>query len=118
LALTLRIIFFYRIFSDDRPSRSRGRLITDRMRPAPTSDLWQWPPSLSGCVRRRTARCCRRLTVSAALRRSHLGRTDLIIAPLCFGTMLFGESTSEEGASALLDRATEHGLNFFDTAEM
>ena len=37
---------------------------------------------------------------------------------LGFGTMLFGEYTSESEAFELLDRSMEHGLRLLDTAEM
>lgn len=38
--------------------------------------------------------------------------------PSPLGTMLFGESTSEQEAHKLLSRAAERGVNFFDSAEM
>jgi aryl-alcohol dehydrogenase-like predicted oxidoreductase len=47
-----------------------------------------------------------------------IGNSDLNVSPLCFGTMLFGESTDERTAYQLLDTATEAGINFFDSAEM
>jgi|SRR5262245_3487430 len=46
----------------------------------------------------------------------HLGRCGLLVSPLCLGTMNFGPETSEEDAHAIMDRALEHGINFFDTA--
>lgn len=45
-----------------------------------------------------------------------LGRTGLKVSPLCLGTMNFGPRTSEDDAHRIMDRALEHGLNFFDTA--
>ena len=47
---------------------------------------------------------------------THLGRTGLQVSRLCLGTMNFGPKTSEEDSHAIMDRALEHGLNFFDTA--
>ena len=47
-----------------------------------------------------------------------LGRSDLYVPRLCFGTMLFGESMSRAEASVLLDECMEHDINFFDSAEM
>ncbi len=45
-----------------------------------------------------------------------LGRTGLRVSPLCLGTMNFGTATEEPEAHAIMDRALELGLNFFDTA--
>ncbi len=47
---------------------------------------------------------------------THLGRSGLLVSRLCLGTMNFGPQTTEEGSFALMDRAHEHGINFFDTA--
>ena len=45
-----------------------------------------------------------------------LGQSDLRVTPICLGTMTFGEQVSEPDAHAILDRALELGINFFDTA--
>ncbi len=45
-----------------------------------------------------------------------LGRTALRVSPLCLGTMNFGPLTSEADAGVIMDRALEHGINFFDSA--
>ena len=47
-----------------------------------------------------------------------LGRSDLLVSPICLGTMTFGEQVGEADAHAILDRAVERGVNFLDTAEM
>ncbi len=47
-----------------------------------------------------------------------LGRTGLRVSPLCLGTMNFGMTTEEADAHAVMDRALEHGINFFDTANV
>ncbi len=47
---------------------------------------------------------------------TQLGRTGLRVSPLCLGTMNFGPQTEEQDAFAIMDRAHELGLNFFDTA--
>jgi aryl-alcohol dehydrogenase-like predicted oxidoreductase len=47
-----------------------------------------------------------------------LGRTGLKVSRLCLGTMNFGPETSEADAHAIMDRALELGLNFFDTANV
>lgn len=49
---------------------------------------------------------------------THLGRLGLVVSRLCLGTMNFGPLTSEEDSHAIMDRALEHGLNFFDTANV
>src|SRR5438094_7801551 len=46
----------------------------------------------------------------------HLGRSGLLVSPLCLGTMNFGAHTSEPGSFAIMDRALDVGVNFFDTA--
>lgn len=45
-----------------------------------------------------------------------LGRTGLQVSKLCLGTMNFGPHTSEQDSCAIMDRALEIGINFFDTA--
>jgi aryl-alcohol dehydrogenase-like predicted oxidoreductase len=47
-----------------------------------------------------------------------LGRTGLKVSRLCLGTMNFGPETSEADSHAIMDRALELGLNFFDTANV
>jgi len=49
---------------------------------------------------------------------THLGRTGLRVSRLCLGTMNFGPITPESDAHAIMDRAHEHGINFFDTANV
>ena len=49
---------------------------------------------------------------------THLGRTGLSVSRLCLGTMNFGPETSEDDSHAIMDRAHEHGINFFDTANV
>jgi aryl-alcohol dehydrogenase-like predicted oxidoreductase len=45
-----------------------------------------------------------------------LGRTGLKVSRLCLGTMNFGPRTTEPNSFAIMDRALEVGINFFDTA--
>eukprot|EP00775_Hariotina_reticulata_P006767 gene6767-6984_t len=52
------------------------------------------------------------------IKRRRLGRTDLDVPSVCFGTMLFGESQDYQLAGQLLDECLNAGVNFFDTAEM
>jgi aryl-alcohol dehydrogenase-like predicted oxidoreductase len=49
---------------------------------------------------------------------ARLGRTGLKVSRLCLGTMNFGPETSEADSHRIMDRALEHGLNFFDTANV
>ncbi|MEV4891327.1 aldo/keto reductase [Nonomuraea sp. NPDC055795] len=48
----------------------------------------------------------------------NLGRSGLKVSPLCLGTMNFGPFTSEEDSFAIMDRALEAGVNFFDSANV
>ncbi len=47
-----------------------------------------------------------------------LGRTGLKVSPLCLGTMNFGPHTSEHDSFAIMDKALDLGINFFDTANV
>jgi len=47
-----------------------------------------------------------------------LGRTALSVSRLCLGTMNFGPLTTEEDSYAIMDKALELGINFFDTANV
>jgi aryl-alcohol dehydrogenase-like predicted oxidoreductase len=49
---------------------------------------------------------------------TNLGRTGLKVSRLCLGTMNFGPHTTEPDSHALMDRALELGINFFDTADV
>jgi len=47
-----------------------------------------------------------------------LGRTGLLVSPLCLGTMNFGPYTTEPDAFAIMDQSHELGINFFDSANV
>jgi aryl-alcohol dehydrogenase-like predicted oxidoreductase len=49
---------------------------------------------------------------------TNLGRSGLSVSRLVLGTMNFGPETSEEDSRTIMDRAHEHGINFFDTANV
>jgi NDP-hexose C3-ketoreductase / dTDP-4-oxo-2-deoxy-alpha-D-pentos-2-ene 2,3-reductase len=49
---------------------------------------------------------------------TNLGRTGLRVSRLCLGTMNFGPKTTESDSFAIMDRARELGLQFFDTANV
>ncbi|QFU15085.1 aldo/keto reductase [Microvirga thermotolerans] len=47
-----------------------------------------------------------------------LGRTDLNVSLICLGTMTWGQQNTEADGHAQMDYALDHGINFFDTAEL
>lgn len=49
---------------------------------------------------------------------TRLGRTGLKVSRLCLGTMNFGPETTEEDSFAIMDKALEIGINFFDSANV
>jgi NDP-hexose 2,3-enoyl reductase len=49
---------------------------------------------------------------------TNLGRTGLRVSRLCLGTMNFGPKTTEPDSFAIMDRALELGVQFFDTANV
>lgn len=49
----------------------------------------------------------------------YIGKSGLRVSPICMGTMTFGTQTSsEKEAFAIMDKAYEAGVNFYDTAEL
>jgi 1-deoxyxylulose-5-phosphate synthase len=53
------------------------------------------------------------------LRYRQLGDSDLQVSEICLGTWTtFGGSLDDDAAIALVDAAFEHGVNFFDTANV
>src|SRR3954453_1607214 len=49
---------------------------------------------------------------------THLGRSGLSVSRLVLGTMNFGPQTDEPDSHRIMDRALEHGINFFDSANV
>ena len=47
-----------------------------------------------------------------------LGRSGLMVSPLCLGTMMFGGPTDEPTAHRIIDAAADRGVNFIDTANV
>lgn len=47
-----------------------------------------------------------------------LGNTEVKVSVIALGTMTWGEQNTEAEAHAQMDFALEHGVNFFDTAEV
>jgi aryl-alcohol dehydrogenase-like predicted oxidoreductase len=52
------------------------------------------------------------------MNRKRLGRSGLVVTDICLGTMTFGLQADEATSFAIMDRAVEAGIDFFDTAEM
>ena len=52
------------------------------------------------------------------MEKRRLGRSGIVVTDLCFGTMTFGSRNTEAEAFALLDRAYDAGIDFYDTAEI
>jgi aryl-alcohol dehydrogenase-like predicted oxidoreductase len=48
----------------------------------------------------------------------NLGRTGVKVSPLCLGCMNFGGRTEPKDSAAIIDRALDEGVNFFDTANI
>ena len=47
-----------------------------------------------------------------------LGKSPLQVSTLCLGTMMFGDQTHEQEATAIVASAREAGVNFIDTADI
>jgi aryl-alcohol dehydrogenase-like predicted oxidoreductase len=47
-----------------------------------------------------------------------LGRSGVFVSPLCLGAMNFGGVTNEDDSCAIMQKAVEAGINFFDTANV
>ena len=52
------------------------------------------------------------------MEKRELGRTGLRVSALCLGTMTWGQQNTEAEGHEQMDYALDHGINFFDTAEM
>ena len=47
-----------------------------------------------------------------------LGRSGLLVSPLCFGGNVFGWTADEPTSHSLLDAWVDAGMNFIDTADV
>lgn len=52
------------------------------------------------------------------MKRKRLGRSGIVVTDICMGTMTFGLQADEKTSFAIMDRAVDAGIDFFDTAEM
>jgi len=48
----------------------------------------------------------------------YIGQSGLRVSPVCLGTMMFGSMCDKKTAFAIMDKAHDAGINFFDTAEV
>lgn len=48
----------------------------------------------------------------------YIGTSGLRVTPICLGTMTMGHMSDKAESFAVMDRAYEAGINFFDTAEL
>ena len=58
------------------------------------------------------------ITERRAMKYVYMGRTGVQVSEVCLGTMTFGNEADEETSVAIMDRAVEAGINFFDTANV
>jgi aryl-alcohol dehydrogenase-like predicted oxidoreductase len=54
--------------------------------------------------------------LEAVMTYKKLGRSGMMVSRICLGTMNWGPFTPEKEAFAIMDRALEAGVNYFDTA--
>jgi aryl-alcohol dehydrogenase (NADP+) len=52
------------------------------------------------------------------MEQKRLGRTGLKVSALCLGTMTFGNQADPAASFAIMDRAFDAGVSFFDTADV
>lgn len=52
------------------------------------------------------------------MRYTSLGKSTMQVSRICLGTMHFGTRTPENEACAIMDKALDMGINFFDTANV
>ncbi|MBL0707861.1 MAG: aldo/keto reductase [Sulfurimonas sp.] len=52
------------------------------------------------------------------MKHRYIGKTGLRVTPICLGTMTFGTGADKKESFAIMDKAYNRGINFFDTAEL
>ena len=52
------------------------------------------------------------------MRYVNFGKTGIRVSEVCLGTMTFGKEADEPTSIAIMDRAVDSGINFFDTADI
>src|SRR5207244_6546052 len=61
--------------------------------------------------------CALPISRAADMKIRRMGQTGLKVSELCLGTMTFGNQCDEPASFAIMDRAAEAGVNFFDSAD-
>src|SRR5215216_6229059 len=56
--------------------------------------------------------------MSVEMSYGHLGRSGLVVSRIGLGTMNFGFTVDEPSSFAVMDAASDAGINFFDTADV
>src|SRR5260370_39683538 len=59
----------------------------------------------------------RRSEEEKTMKIKRLGRTGLKVSEICLGTMTFGNQCDEPTSRAIMDKAFDYGVTFFDTAD-
>ena len=107
-----------------RPTSRKAAPLTGENDPGGNRGVAQideaWPTGRGAETSPLEPRCCASSFAGQAQRMdyTHLGRSGLSVSRLCLGTMNFGPETTEEDSHAIMDRALELGINFFDTANV
>ncbi len=52
------------------------------------------------------------------MKQNRLGSSGIVVSEICLGTMTFGEQCDKQESFRILDRATDAGIDFIDTAEI
>jgi aryl-alcohol dehydrogenase-like predicted oxidoreductase len=52
------------------------------------------------------------------MKHRRLGKTGLTVSEICLGTMTFGSMADEETSRAILDKAFDSRVDFYDRAEV
>ncbi len=52
------------------------------------------------------------------MKNKKLGATGLMVSEVCLWTMIFGSQCDERPSFAIMDKASEWGVNFIDTANV
>ncbi|TDI62562.1 MAG: aldo/keto reductase [Alphaproteobacteria bacterium] len=52
------------------------------------------------------------------MKRRPFGRTGVRVTPICLGTMTFGQQCDQDVSFAIMDKAYDMGVDFFDTADV
>ncbi|WP_317933240.1 aldo/keto reductase [Halioxenophilus sp. WMMB6] len=52
------------------------------------------------------------------MQQRRLGNSGIVVSDICMGTMTFGSQADERASQAILDKAFDAGIDFYDTAEM